>query len=184
MGCFRKHLETSPFCWRRFCRCAINRLGHTFPQTRNVFTNGTLIAIIYLACSFADAMFSLGNSRENVFALCLSCMRRALPRVHLHISVFRTCASHPAVAPASSGTKVFSAVWKNQKGNVFFCCRFFVNKRIRSFRARLSLFSECPFDFDDFLEQIRYSRNSRHVCRPHLSSSLIPSQGSAVRVKT
>ena len=30
MGCFLKCLETSPFCWRWFCRCAINRLGHAF----------------------------------------------------------------------------------------------------------------------------------------------------------
>ena len=29
---------------------------------------------------------------------------------------------------------------------------------------RLSIFPECPIDFDDFPEQIRYSRNGRHVC--------------------
>ena len=29
---------------------------------------------------------------------------------------------------------------------------------------RLSVFLECPIDFDDFLEQIRYSCNGRHVC--------------------
>ena len=67
MVCFLKCLETSPFRWKQFCRCAINRLGHAFPQTRNIFTNGTLILKIYLACSFADAMFSSGNFGETFF---------------------------------------------------------------------------------------------------------------------
>ena len=92
MGCFLKCLEMCPFSWRRFCRCAINRLGHAFPQTQNIFTNGTLIPKIYSACSFADAMFSSGNFQESFFYFmsfahaqstsesksayfCLSCMR-------------------------------------------------------------------------------------------------------------
>ena len=59
--CFIKCLETFPFRWKQFCRCAINRLSHAFPNTWNIFTNSTLI---YLACSFADAMFFSGNFRE------------------------------------------------------------------------------------------------------------------------
>ena len=67
MVCFLKRLETSPFCWSRFCRCVINRLGHAFPRTRNIFTNGAMILKIYLACSFTDAMFSSGNFGETSF---------------------------------------------------------------------------------------------------------------------
>ena len=64
MGCCLKRLETSPFHWRWFCRCAINRLGHAFPQTRYIFTNGAPIPTICLAWSFADAMLSSGNFGE------------------------------------------------------------------------------------------------------------------------
>ena len=39
MGCFLKRLEKSTFPWRRLCRCAIDRLGHAFPRTLNIFTN-------------------------------------------------------------------------------------------------------------------------------------------------
>ena len=78
MGCFLKCLETSPFCGRWFCRCAINRLGHAFPWTRNIFTNGALVPKIYSACSFMDVMFSSGNFRETFFLL----------------HVFRACAEH------------------------------------------------------------------------------------------
>ena len=74
---FLKHLETSSFHWRWFCRCMINRLSHTFPRTQNIFTNGALIPKIYSACSFADAMFSLGNFGETSSFL-----------------VFRACAEH------------------------------------------------------------------------------------------
>ena len=64
MVCFLKCLEASLFRWKQFCRCMINRLGHDFPQTQNIFTNGTLILKIYSACSFADTMFSSGNFGE------------------------------------------------------------------------------------------------------------------------
>ena len=55
---FLKRLETSPFRWRPFCRCPINRPCHAFPRAQNIFTNGTLIPKIYTACSFVDEMFS------------------------------------------------------------------------------------------------------------------------------
>ena len=67
MGCILKRLETSPFCWRWFCRCAIIRLCHAFPWTWNIFTNGALIPTIYLACSFVDAMLCLRNFGETFF---------------------------------------------------------------------------------------------------------------------
>ena len=118
MGCFLKCLETSPFHWRRFCRCVINRLGHAFPQTRNIFTNGTLIPKIYTACSFADAMFSLWNFRKTFFASCLSRTRRALPKANLHISIFHACAMCPKVALVSSSTKTSATLGENRKGCV------------------------------------------------------------------
>ena len=67
---FLKHLEMFPFHWRWFCRCVINRHGHAFHCTQNVFTNGTLI-LIYSACSFAETL-------EKPFLL----------------HVFRACAEH------------------------------------------------------------------------------------------
>ena len=70
---FLKRLETSPFHWRCFCTCTINRLGHAFCRIRDVFTNGALI-LIYSARSIA----------ETSSASCLSYMRKALPRVNLH----------------------------------------------------------------------------------------------------
>ena len=55
---FLKRLKTSPFCWRWFCSCTINRLRHAFHCTRNISTNGALIPI-YWACSFTDALDKL-----------------------------------------------------------------------------------------------------------------------------
>ena len=74
---FLKCLETYPFRWRWFCRCAINRLGHAFCRTQNIFTKGTLIPI-YSACSFAETSGKL-------LLLCVfHTHARALPRVNLH----------------------------------------------------------------------------------------------------
>ena len=66
-GYFLNCLETSSFRWRQFCRCVINKLGHAFSQTQNVFTNGALILKISSVCSFTDTMFSSGNFRETFF---------------------------------------------------------------------------------------------------------------------
>ena len=99
MLCFFKCLETLLFAGDSFCRCAINRLGHAFPPTQDIFTNAILIPKIYLACSCVDAMFSSRNFGETfLFASCLSRTHRALPRANLHISVFRACTSCPKVA--------------------------------------------------------------------------------------
>ena len=74
---FLKCLETYPFRWRWFCRCAINRLGHAFCRTRNIFTKGTLIPI-YSACSFAE-------TSEKLLLLCVfHTHARAFPRVNLY----------------------------------------------------------------------------------------------------
>ena len=43
---------------------------------------------------------------------------KALPRANMHISVFRTCATHPKVALVSSGTKASATLWKHWKGHV------------------------------------------------------------------
>ena len=74
------------------------------------FTNGALIPKIYLASSFANAMFSSGNSRETLFASCLAHTCRALPRENLHISIFRACTTRPKVALVRSGTKASGAL--------------------------------------------------------------------------
>ena len=73
---FLECLETSPFHWRWFCRCKINRHGYAFRRTRNVFTNGALNPI-YLACSFAE-------TSEKLILLHVFHTRRMLPRVNLH----------------------------------------------------------------------------------------------------
>ena len=56
--CFLKRLKTSLFHWRWFGWCTINRLSHTFPRAQNVSANVGLILELYLACSFADVLFS------------------------------------------------------------------------------------------------------------------------------
>ena len=107
------------FSLETVCRCTINRLSHTFPRTRNIFTNGALIPMIYSACSCMDSMFSFGNFGETFFfASCLLHKRRALLRANLHISVFRACTLRPKVALVSSGTKASATLRKNQKGHV------------------------------------------------------------------
>ena len=118
-----------------FCKCSINRLGHAFPWTRNIFTDGAPIPKIYSACSFTDAMFSSENFFFFFWAR-LSRMRRALPRANLHISIFHTRTKHPKVARLSSSTKASATLGEDQKGRV---CLF-------------SVFPERPTDFDDFPE--------------------------------
>ena len=103
------------------------------------------------------------NFEETFFCFVSFFTCRALPGANLHISVFHTCAPCPRVALVSSSTKALATLWKNWKGCVFFLFFFSINERIWNFRERLIVFLECPIDFD-FPEQIRYSRNSRHVC--------------------
>ena len=65
MGCFLKCLEMSPFRWRGFRKCTINRLNHTFIQTGNVFTNSALIPSINLfRLQLHSCKFYLGNFEE------------------------------------------------------------------------------------------------------------------------
>ena len=93
----------------------INRLGHAFPRTRNIFTNGALIQrSIQLAASWCDVL--LGKLQINIFfAPCLSHMCRALPTANLQIYIFRTCAMRTKVASVSSSTKASATLRKNQK---------------------------------------------------------------------
>ena len=107
--------------------------------------------------------YSLRETLEKLFfASCLSCMRRALPRANLHISVYCACPPRPKVASVSSDTKALATLWKIWKGRVFFF--FFSWMRESGTFERLSVFPERPIHFDDFLEQIRQSRNGRLVC--------------------
>ena len=108
----------------------------------NLFTNGILILKIYFACSFADAMFSSGNSGETSSASHLSHMHRALSRANPQISVLCAFTTHPKVALVSSG---------NRKGLFLFV----TNDKIHNFE-RLSIFPKCPIDFHDFWN--KYSR--------------------------
>ena len=162
MGCSLKRLETSPFCWRQFRRSVINRLSHAFPRTRNVFTNGALILTICSTCSFADEMISLGNFGETFFASCILRTCKALLRANLHISVFHACTLRQNVASVCTSTKASAPLLKNRKGCV--CLLLFFHERESRTLERLSIFLECPIDFDDFQEQIWYSCNARHVC--------------------
>ena len=119
------------------------------------FTNGALVRMIHSACSFAMQRSFWELRRNFFFALCLSCTCRALPRVNLHISVFRTCAPRPRVALVSSSTKALATLWEKLERLCLLLFFFFINERIWNFRERLSVFPECPIDFDDFPEQIR-----------------------------
>ena len=52
------------------------------------------------------------------------------------------------MASLSSGTKALATLGKNRKGHD--CCFiFFMNGEIQNFE-RLSVFPECPIDFNDF----------------------------------
>ena len=107
------------FCWGQFCRCVINRLGHAFPWTQNVFTNGALIPKIYSACSFADAMFSWGSFRETFSLHCV--FRASTEHFQEQICIFLYFAPAQRVqkmALVSSGTKASVTLWENRKGHV------------------------------------------------------------------
>ena len=74
MGCFLKHLEMSPFHWRGFRKCTINRLNHTFPQTQNVFTYGALIPSINLfSLQLHGCNLLFGKLRRNLYLLHAFC---------------------------------------------------------------------------------------------------------------
>ena len=81
---------------------------------------------------------------------------------YLIISVLCACAPHPTMALASSGTKASATLWKNWNGHVCLLLFFSWMRESRTFE-RLSVFLENPIDFYDFLEQLQYSRNGRHI---------------------
>ena len=118
MVCFLKHLETSPFSWRQFCRCAIKRLGHAFPWTRKHFYKWHPDSedLFGLQLCRRDVLF--GKLWRNFFISCLSCVRRAFPRANLHIFIFHTCAACLKVASVSSRTKASDTLRENRKGHV------------------------------------------------------------------
>ena len=115
MVCFLKRLETSPFRKRWFCRCVIDRLGHTFHRTENIFTNGALI-LIFSACSFME-------TSEKLLLFHVFCASAE----HFHkevciISVFCACTMRPKVTSVSSCTNALATLGKNRKGSVCCCC--------------------------------------------------------------
>ena len=136
MGWFIKHLETSPFCWRQFCRCTINRLGHAFPWTWNIFTNGTLIPTTYSACSYADAIFFSWNFRET-FLLHVFCAHAEHFQEQICIVVFDACALHPKRTLISSSTKASATLLKNRKGHVWLLLFFHERRNPKVLRGYL-----------------------------------------------
>ena len=139
---FFKRLEPSPFPWRWFYRCAINRLGHAFHCTQNIFTNGALIPI-YSAWNFGGTSSASRLSRT----------RTALQRVHLHYSSFVHVQHVPKLTSVSSDTITLATLGKNQKGRV--CCSYSLQMTKSGTFEMLSLFPERAIDFHDFQEQIR-----------------------------
>ena len=162
MGCFLKHLEMSPFFWRWFCRCAINRLSHAFPWTWNIFTNAALIPkICWLAASWVQC--SLPKTSEKLFFL--------LHVFHVCMSTSKSksayfCLSHICTMSKSGFGKFqhksFGYSLEKSERLCLFVVVFSWMRKSRTFE-RLSIFLECPIDFDDFPEQILYSCNGRHV---------------------
>ena len=157
MGCFLKCLEMSPFCWRWFCRCMINRLGRAFPQTQNIFDKWH---------PDSDDLFSLQLCRCNV-------LFRKLRRNFLLLRVFRARAEHfqkqiCIFLSFAHAHRIKKWLWKVRaqklqllsekiKKAVF----VFVFSWMRESRTLewLSVYLECPIDFDDIREQIWYSHN-------------------------
>ena len=92
-----------------------------------------------------------------------ACAKRFQERICI-FPVFRTWAPHPKVALASSGTKASATLWKNLNWKSHVCLLlFFMNERIWNFWETICI-SRMPYYLWWFPEQIRYSRNSRHVC--------------------
>ena len=154
MVCFLKCLETSPFCGRWFCRCAINRLGHAFPWTRNIFTNGTLILKIYSACSFADTMFSSGNFGE-IFSCFMSFAH--MQSTSKSKSAYFYLSHIWNMSKMGFGKfqhKSFSSTWKKSERPCLFVVVVSWMTEYGTFE-QLPLFPECSIDFDDLPEQIR-----------------------------
>ena len=144
MVCFLERLETSPYHWRRFCRCTINRCSHAFAHTQSVFTTGALIPKIYSTCSFVEVTLSSGNF------FCFLSFTHAQSTSESKSEYF--CLSH--IHMSKSG---FSKFWYKS-----FCSsqenlerlRLFIvfrNDKIQNFE-RLSVFPKRPTDFHDFQE--------------------------------
>ena len=93
-GRFLKHLEMSPFRWKRFCRAqsinsAMLSLVHEiFLQMAPWFWRSIWLEALWMPCSLQE------NFRETS-ALCLLQMCKAIPTANLHISVFHVCATCP-----------------------------------------------------------------------------------------
>ena len=119
---FLKCLETSPFCWRGFCRCAINRLGHAFCRTWNVFTNGALIPSIRLAAS---------QKLWRNFCFMSFVHAQSTSESKLELFVFRVCATRLKCDFAKFQHK--STSYSQEKSKRQSLLLFFMNDRIQNF---------------------------------------------------
>ena len=140
---FLECLETSPFRWRWFCRCKINRHGYAFRRTRNVFTNGAQFRSIWLA--------ALWKSWRNFFCF-LSFMHEhstSKSKSALFLS-FMHAQRIQKVTSLSSSTSALATLGKTWKGSVS-CC-FSCMAETGTFE-KLSIFPEHLIDFENFLEQ-------------------------------
>ena len=106
--------------------------------------------------------------RETSEKLLLCAFCKCAKQFQEQICIFYFCLSRmrnmSKIALVSSGTKL-QLLRKNQRGHVLGCF-FFINDKIQN-SERLSIFPECPLDFHDFQEQIRYIRNGKHIWTIH-----------------
>ena len=154
MGGFLKRVETSSFCWRRFCRCVINRLSHALPRTWNVFTYDTLIHDLFiLKLRGCNVLFR--KLRKNFFCF--------VSFAHMQ-STSKRKSTYFCLSSKRTASK--SGFGKFRHKSFGYSLEKLDSPWMRESRTfeRLSGFPEHPIDFDDFLEQIRYSRNGRNVC--------------------
>ena len=133
-----EHLETSPFCCRWFCRCAINRLRHAFCRTPNVF---------YKWHPDSD-LFGLQLHRNFAEALCFMSFThtQSTSESKSALFVFHTCATRPKMTSVSPGTNPSVTLWKNRKSSVCYCFSWITESG--TFEA-LPIFPEYAIDFHE-----------------------------------
>ena len=104
---------------RRQCdKCKIRRINHALLPTLKYYlkngANGASVLMLYMFAAFCfnKKMPTLGRLGETPSASCLSCTSRELPITNLHTTVLGSCALHPSVASARSGTRSSINLWQ------------------------------------------------------------------------
>ena len=150
--CFLKRLETSPFRWRRFCRCAINRLGHAvntkhFYEWRSDFKD--LFGLQLCGC---DVL--LGKLWRNFLLLHVF---RARAEHFQSKSAYFYLSNRQNASKSGFGKFRHKSFSYSQGRSERLCLFVVVVSRMTESGTfeRLPVFLESPIDFDDFLEQIR-----------------------------